>query len=131
MPALADITVKKADGTTDVVWYGIQPSAGINPAIWRNVAGSAWAFCPEIRMTAKEGPRGASRLLRATLVWPEIATNTTTGLTSVANRARFTGEWEMPKGMSDTPRVEFAYQTANLLAATLFKTQVSNGMAAV
>lgn len=48
MPTLSNITVKKNDGTTDVIYTGVAPSAGDkSPAVLRNNSlGSAAAFHP-------------------------------------------------------------------------------------
>lgn len=42
MPQMANVTVKKADGTTDVVYTALTPSAGDTiPAKWRSDSASA------------------------------------------------------------------------------------------
>jgi hypothetical protein len=53
MPALADITVKMADGTTNITYTGIVPSAGDKtPAVWRsNSVGGSIGQRPELRAT--------------------------------------------------------------------------------
>jgi hypothetical protein len=132
MPALADITVKKADETTNIVWTGTQPASGDNPAIWKSkTVGTAYEHQPEARFVSREGNKGRSRTVRVTGVYPQIATNSTTGVTSVVNRLRLVGaEWDIPKGMTATDIAEAVHQLCNLMASTLAKAMVKEGQAA-
>jgi len=92
--------------------------------------GSAPSHQPEFRLAAREAARGASRALRATYQYPQIATDSTTGLVSVVNRASFDGNWVLPKGMNTTDINEFASQVANLIVSTLMKDCVKAGYSA-
>jgi hypothetical protein len=132
MPQAANITVKKADGTTDIVYTTIGPAAGDgSPAIWRsNSVGTAVAHRPELRLTAREGASGAERKLRATYVYPMIAANTATGITSVVQKATMTCEWIMSKNMTAADVSEAVAQYANLLASALIKACVNDGVSA-
>lgn len=132
MPAIANITIKKNDGTTDIVYTGVSPSSGDGvPAVWKaQTVGTAPSHQPEFRLSAREGSKGAQRFLRTTLQYPQIATNTTTGVTSVVDRATFAGDWHVPKNMSQADINEFASQVANLLASTLIKDCVKAGYSA-
>lgn len=132
MPSMANMTVKKADGTTDVVYTAKSPSAGDNtPAIWRNeTVGTAASHRPELRLTFKEGADGKTRKGRATYVWPEIATNTTTGTTSVVHRSSAGVDFSLAKDMSSANINEFAYQFGNLFANALIKQCVADGFSA-
>jgi hypothetical protein len=128
MPALANMTVKKADGTTDTTYYGVQGAAGNVPAIWRGTNSSgALANIPDLRVSGRDGPRGASRILRMTYVYPEIALNTTTGVYQLVSKSRFSGEWEMSRNMSYGSVVESATQFSNLMYHTLMKTMMIEG----
>lgn len=132
MPSLADITVKKNDGTTDIVYTGVAPSSGDNtPAVWKSqTIGTAGAHQPEFRLTSREANQGSKRALRSTFVYPQIATDSTTSITSVVNRAMASTDWTMPKDMTATDVNEFVSQYANLLASTLLKSCVKAGYAA-
>lgn len=126
MPNQTNLVVKKNDGTTDVTFTAVTPSAGSDsPAVWRNAAiGSAVTHQPELRLVAKPGQAGKTDRLRATFVYPQIATNSTTGLTTVAERAFGSVDWTLPQGMSNIDVNEFAAQFANLLATALMKSCV-------
>lgn len=65
MPQMANVTVKKADGTTDIVYTAQVPSAGdSSPAQWCSKSSSTTrAYRPVIRMTtAYNGPKTARRV---------------------------------------------------------------------
>jgi hypothetical protein len=132
MPNLANITVKKFDGTTDVIYTGVSPASGDgSPAVWRNEAiGVAANHRPELRLTSKDVKSGKARGLRATYAYPQIATNTTTSLTSVVDTMRVSADWDIPKGMSQTDINEAAYQFGNLMAAALIKSCTASGYSA-
>lgn len=132
MPSMANITVKKNDGTTDIVYSGQSPSSGDNtPAVWKaTTVGSAPAHQPEFRLAARDASKGAKRVLRSTFQYPQIATNSTTGLTSVVDRASADTNWNFPKGMNQADINEFVSQYANLLVATLVKDCVKQGYSA-
>lgn len=132
MPSLANITVKKNDGTTDIVYTGQCPASGdATPAIWKSTTvGVAPAHQPEFRLLAKDASKGARRALRSTYQYPQIATNSTTGLTSVVDRASADTNWVFPKGMAQADINEFVTQHANLQVAALVKDCVKAGYSA-
>lgn len=132
MPAIANITIKKANGTTDIVYTGKSPSAGDGvPAIWRSdTVGFAVAHQPELRLTAREASKGLKRAMRGTYVYPQIATNSTTGVTSVIDKALFSFDGVLPKGMATADVNECAHQFANLLASALIKQCLADGVSA-
>jgi hypothetical protein len=132
MPAIANIVVKKNDGTTDITYVAQVPSSGdSSPAVWKATSvGTAAAHQPELRLTAREASGGTKRHLRATFLYPETATDSTTGITSVTQRAMFSADWTVPKDMSASAVNEFASQIANLLDATLIVDCVKQGYSA-
>lgn len=132
MPSIANITIKMNDGTTNIVYAGVAPSSGdSSPAVWKaTTVGSAPAHQPEFRLASREALKGAKRHLRSTYQYPQIATNTTTGLTSVVDRASADTNWVFPKGMSQSDINEFVSQYANLLVSTLVKDCVKAGYSA-
>lgn len=132
MPQLADITVKKNDGTTDIVYVGTVPSSGEqNPAIFRATAGAASpALAPELRIVARDQDQGRKRAVRTTYVYPQAVTNSSTGVTSVANRALAVIDWNFPKEMSQAAIDEAASQLAGLINSTLVKSCLKTGYSA-
>lgn len=130
MPTLANITVKKKDGTTDIVYTGLSRAAGDVPSVHRALTvGTADAHRPEFRLVSRDSKGGKSRAMRATYQYPQISTDTTTGVTSVVGTARASVDWDMPKDMASVDKGEFAYQFANLVASALMKQAVDEGYA--
>lgn len=132
MPSLANITVKKNDGTTDITYTGISPSSGDKTAaVWKSqTVGNAPNHQPELRLVSREANSGTRRALRSTYVYPQIATNTTTSITSVVDKASAATDWVFPKGMNQADINEFVSQYANLLVSTLVKDCVKQGYSA-
>lgn len=132
MAALANIVVKKNDNTTDITYTGVNPSSGDGtPAIWKSASvGSALAHQPELRLSAKPAAKGANRALRATYSYPQIAMNSTTGVTSIVNRAFASADFNFPTEMTQADVNEFAAQFVNLLASSLVKSCVQSGTSA-
>lgn len=132
MPSQANITVKKNDGTTDVIYTALVPSSGDGtPAIWKNqTVGNAPAHQPEFRLSSRDAAAGARRAARSTYMYPQIATNTTTSTTSVVDKASADTNWVFPKGMAQADINEFVSQYANLLVSTLVKDCVKAGYSA-
>lgn len=130
MPAIANIVVKKNDGTTDVTYTAIVPSSGDkNAAVWRNQSvGTAAAHRPEYRISSEfNGPRTARRV-KETYVYPVTAVGTD-GKTNVVDKAIKEVTWTLPVTMPDADINEFVSQGANLDASTLIKDSVKTGYA--
>lgn len=122
MPKLADIAVKKNDGTTDIVYTGTVPASGSEPAVWRATAGvAAPALAPEFRLLARDADNGKKRALRSTFLYPESVTNTTTGVTTVKERALASTDLSFSKNMSAAAIDEFVAQWSGLIRAALIQ----------
>jgi hypothetical protein len=132
MPAIANITVKKNDGTTDIIWTGVQPSSGDGtPATWKSqTVGTASAHQPELRLSARDANKGSHRLLRLTFQYPQIATNSTTSVTSVVQKAMATLEMEIPKAMASADVNEAVSQLTNLIDSSLVVSCLKEGYSA-
>lgn len=121
--AITDLTVKKNDDTTDILWSAISASPGDgSPAVWKSkTVGAAPAHQPEIRLMSKEGSNGKTRVQRITAFYPQIAVNTTTGITSIINVARATFELSADKSMPSSDVNEFVSQLFNIFDHATFK----------
>lgn len=130
MTQQANITVKKYDGVTDVVYSAFLPASGGNPASWRApTLGSAPAHQPELRIKSSSNKAGTVRRVEGVLMYPEIVT-ATDGTKTVANKAIISFSSSIPQGMASTGLQEAVYQAMNLFANTHVKTQVLEGYAA-
>lgn len=125
MPNLANITVKKSDTVTDIVYTGVNPAGGIDaPAIFRSkTVGTAMSHQPELRVAVK--PAGAKDRVVGTFKYPQIATNSTTGITSVVGTVDGKFEFLADKATDQAVINEAAAQFTNLLASALIKQTAS------
>jgi len=131
MPNMADITVKKADGTTDIVWSALSPSAGDKvAAIWRSqTVGAAVAYRPEFKLWTFSAPNGTQRVAKATLVYPVTETDSSSGLTKVVGFITQVVETKVLGLAADTVAAEAVYQAQNLMASALVKQSIKDGFA--
>lgn len=129
MASIANIVVKKADGTTDITYTALQPSSGDGvPAVWRcESIGSAAGLRPTLTLSSKwNGPRTARRL-DFVYQYPQVYTDTATGLSSVKNRAVISGSAVVPIEMPDSDVAEAIAQAFNLTDSALFTDSVKSG----
>lgn len=134
MPSLASITVKKNDGTTDIVFDALAASAGdSSPAVWRQDTGAAAGLPVGLRSSYKlsskwNGPKTA-RQMSFELVFPYAVQDSTTTLYSAKDRVVFTGIITLPQAIPATSLNEACAQGLNLLAAALTKSSAQAGYA--
>lgn len=121
MPNMANITVKKADGTTDIVYTAVKGSSGNkDTAIWRAEGGATFAAGkPELVCSSKDGANGAQRIVQWKLVMPETYTDTTTGLVATRYRDVASAVITLDTRVPDTQHAELAVQFGNLLDTAL------------
>lgn len=125
MPQLADITVKKFDNTTNIVFTGVNPAGGTDsPAILRsNTVGTAISHRPELRVSVKNA--GPKDRVVGTFKYPQIATNSTTGVTAVVGTVDGKFEFSVDKSIDQTVVNEASAQFAHLIASSLLKTTMA------
>lgn len=131
MTQQTNITVKKFDGTTDVVYSAVLPAAGGTPAVWRApTLGTAVAHQPELRIKSSKNKAGTVSRVEGVVVYPEIAT-ASDGTKTIPNKAIVTFSVVNPQGMAIVSVQEAVYQAMNLMASAHVKTQAVEGFAAV
>lgn len=120
---MRDITVKKADGTTDVLFTAIIGAANDqSPAIWRNTAPSSVPMAqPEFAMSSKDNGNKTARRVAHSGVWPVAYANPETGLFKVVTQASHSGSFLLPSNMDPTTIREFVHQYTNWLASELIR----------
>lgn len=125
---MANITVKKNDGTTDVIYTALAPSAGDKtPAYWRNnTIGTAEAHKPELRMTSKPNGDLSARSVTMNFSYPQTVTGGD-GKVSIAYRTNFTLSGSIPQGMTTTDVSEAVSQFLNLCSSVLVKDSFKAG----
>lgn len=130
MPQLANIVVKKNDGTTDITYTGVVPSSGDkSPAIWRaNSVGTAAAFRPELQLSSAPNGTKTARRMPYRYTYPSTVTGSD-GKITVADRLILEGSVLVPTGMTDADVNEAVAQGCNLIASALIKASFQSGFA--
>jgi len=135
MPAMASITVKAYDGTTDVVYDQLSASGGDqSPAVWRHDTGVTAALPVGLRASLKvwglwNGPKTA-RLVKFNFVSPYAVQDSTTTLFSAKDRVVADGVITMPVACPASHLNESAARFSNLMGAALMKEMMRTGYAA-
>lgn len=132
MPAMAAMTVKKFDGTTDIVYDAVTSSGGDGaPAVWRQDTGANSALPIGLRNVLKlwavnNGPKTA-RQMKYNFVSPYALQDSTTTKFSASDRVVLEGIMTFPNAIPATNINEAAYQAMNLLAHVLIKQSMAAG----
>lgn len=131
MASIANITVKKADGTTDVVYVAATPSAGDkSPAVWTQDAFSGiQGFRPSLSMLTQNNGQNTTRQVKFNYSYPSLYTDSTTGLQKLNGKIGFDGALFMPKNLTTTEWKEAWAQLGNLLCSSLVRSSVEAGYA--
>jgi hypothetical protein len=135
MPTMASITVKKYDGTTDIVYDALAGSGGDgSPAVWRQDTGAAAGLPVGLRkmlklLTQWNGPKTA-RQAKFNFVAPYAVQDSTTTLYAAKDRVVIDGIATIPQAIPATELQEAIYQACNLLASSLIKQSMTAGYAA-
>lgn len=129
MPTMANITVKKADGTTDVIYVAATPSSGDkNPAIWTlNSVSGIQGFRPRFELQTQDNGNSSMRQARVKYSFPATYVDSTTGLTRLNKSFGFEGSAFMPKDLTTTEWKEAWAQLGNLLCSALVRSSIEEG----
>jgi len=131
MSAAANITVKKYDNTTDIIWSLVSASGGDkSPAVWRsNSATGTAGQKPTFTVTSRWNAAGDVRRIDIAGGFPSVYTDTSTSLTSVRSKASFTASFAIPQDMSTADMNEAAAQIFHLLSDSSIIGTVATGYA--
>lgn len=129
MTQAANITIKKADGTTDITWTLMQPASGDGSnAVWRsNTVGDSPAVRPQLSVTSKAASSGV-RHVNGTLSYPSFVEDAD-GIQQIQGVNYFNFHASIAPGALDSDSNEMAAQAANLLASTILKAVNASGFA--
>lgn len=134
MPTMANMTVKKYDGTTDIVYDAVSASGGDgSPAVWRQDTGATAGLPIGLRALFKlwslwNGPKTA-RQVKINFVRPYALQDSTTTKYSASDRFVFEGVMTVPQALPSSEINESVYQLCNLVAHTLTKQSGTAGYA--
>lgn len=132
MANMADISVKKADGTTSITYSQVAASAGDRtPALWKCTSvGSAPAFNPSASLSSRWNEKKTARRMDFTYAYPQTAT-AADGSTSIVNILPINVSCVIPQGMPQNIIDEAVAQAMNLLASALIVASLKSGYAPV
>lgn len=121
MPNMANITVKKADGTSVVTLTALNPSGGDKSlALWRDQASSTLSGAQtELTCTSKEAAGGTQRIVSWKMRLRYAVTDSTTGRIIVVKEAPASATFTVDKGVPDNIHAELAVQFAHVIASAL------------
>lgn len=124
-----NITVKKADGTTDVVYTNVTGATGRDAAVYRNnTVGTTPAEKPEFSISnTTNGPKTAIRM-PFSFAWPTV-TEDAGGNKSISGRASLSGSLLIPSNMPDADIAELVAQSTNLLVSAAIRASFNAGIA--
>lgn len=127
MPQMANITVKKNDGVTDVVYTAIVASAGDKTsALWELTAASAVrAFRPQYSVKSEWNGAKTGRRVRDTYTYPVV--QAVNGVDTVVGRINIEGSGFDPTNVDDAAIAEAVSQYANLRKSTLMLDTFKSG----
>jgi hypothetical protein len=130
MPQMANIVIKKADGSTDVTYTTAAPSAGDkSPAVWKNATvGTILAARPTFTLVMADNGTKKARRARSTFHWPKTRVDTA-GNVTVIGGASAESSHLIPQDMTPVEIGEYVAQYANLLACALVKSALIDGYA--
>lgn len=131
MPQMANIIIKKQDGTTDVTYVAATPSAGDkSPAIWKNASvGTVPAARPTFSLVASDNGTRKARRLRTTFYWPKTRTDALNNVI-VSGGASSESSHLIPQDMTFAEIGEFVAQYASLLKSALIAECMVSGYSA-
>lgn len=132
MPTMASITVKKNDGTTDIVYDAVCASSGDQAAVWRQDTGNTSALPVGLRSkltvsSSYNGPKTA-RVMRVRGTMPYATQDSTTGLYSAKDQVVVDATVTLPESIPAGQLAEVS-QMMNLLASALLKSSFGTGYA--
>lgn len=131
MPNMADVTIKKADGTTNVIYVKKAPASGDRTnAVWTADAESAiHAHRPEFKMSTRSNQNGTKPARLATAVFKFPVVETVSGIPTVVATVPMRMEITLPTNVDSTKVNEAIAQGTNLLTATLIRDSFKEGFA--
>lgn len=128
---MADITIKKADGTTNVVYSTLTASAGDrSPAVWRSNS-SATLRGNRITVQMETRWNGPSTARRATVSFSAPMVRTINAVETVVARVPIELSVVIPEGLTDAEVTEVVEQAMNFYSAPLIRQSIAQGYSPV
>lgn len=127
MPQMANVTVKSANGTTDVVFVAKVPSAGDKSAArWEVDAASTYRNQrPNVSVSSQFNGERTARRVNWTANFPVVRTENSVAV--VKHVVPVSMVFTIPTGLTDSEANEVTAQMGNFLASALAKQVNSEG----
>lgn len=131
MPNIANITIKKADGTTDITYNAAVPSAGDkSPAVWTaDTVTGVQGLRPRLELKTQNNGSGTLRQVHVSFKYPVTYADPVTGVDTYLASVEFAGTLFAAKKLTTTQWDEAFQQLGNLLSSTLVRNSVQVGYA--
>lgn len=129
MPQMANVTIKKADGTTDIVYTAMVPSAGdSSPAQWSSkTASTTRAYRPVLRVSAaSNGPKTARRV---SVIGKYPVVRQVGGVDTLVGTIPLEFSAVIPMIVTDAEASEATRQFENFVSSTLIRECIEQGFA--
>lgn len=123
-----NLTVKKADGTTSVVYVAKRSASANTPALYTLDAANTTAVCRP-RFSISDKPAAGSRSQKVEIAFAYPVTQVVDGRTVVAATIPVTASFVIPYTVADTDISEAVSQFANLLSAPDILVSIKSGFA--
>lgn len=129
MPAMANITVKKHDGTTDITYVAKTGAGGDNlSAVWRaDSVSSIPAHCPTLQFKGSSNAANTTRIMKWEFDYPII--DSSSGSPVVVGHLKGNGAIPVLQNADWTQVREGVAQQLNLLGSALMRSSFLEGYA--
>lgn len=130
MAAIGNLTVKKADGTTDIIYTALQGASGDGgKAIWRQEDLTLpQALRTLFVMTSKDNGNSTARKVHLEFLRPVAYTDSTTGLKKLALTNYASSDFLLNKDSMDADIAETVHQFTNLTVHADVRSAVKAGL---
>lgn len=126
--AMANITVKKADGTTDVTYTALTPASGEQPARWTVLtAASQQSLRPVVEVRSRDNGRRDARVVSLLVKYPDV--RSINGVDTVVGTIPLEIRGTIPRQVADAVIAEAIAQSANLYKAAAIQDAFKSGYA--
>lgn len=131
MTAIADITVKKYDDTTNITWSAIGGAGSDgSQALWRSNSATGYVGQkPKFTLSASWNSPGTVRKLVGNISFPSVYTDTSTSLTAPLATMSLSFTIFVPQNVQATDLQEFSAQAVRLLSDTMVRGSILSGFA--
>lgn len=131
MTTAANITIKKNDGTTDIVWSLLAASGGDkSPAVWRSTtATGTGGQQPQVTLQSRSNGENTARRVDITFVYPSVYTDSSSSLTQIRSKMIGNVSFVLPLDVTAADALEAGAQMAHLFNSANFISALQTGYA--